>query len=85
MSERSRRGDPEVYSIDYRRLHRTGERVNKPRVNIRPDMDLQNKQLREKQLRDDLTEFFLLFSLANLETSDKIQEAYTAMYLDYND
>ena len=74
MSDRSRRSDPKVYSKDYSVLHRTGERVYKSRSLLTPEMDLRAKKVRHKQLSDDLTECYLLFSLAELETHDEIRE-----------
>ena len=71
MSDRSRRHNPNIYSLDYDVLHRTGQRVHKPRSNPNLEMD---PRIREKQLADDLNESFLLFSLDELESPEEIRE-----------
>ena len=46
----------------------------KSQLPLEPNMDLPAKQQKHKHLTDDLTECFLLFSLAELETTDEIHE-----------
>ena len=74
MTDRPHRTNPKVYSKDYSVLHHTGKRVYISRSQVEPNMDLRAKQLKEKQIIDDLTECFLLFSLADLETTEEIHE-----------
>ena len=74
MSDRNLRSNPKVYTKDYSVLHNTGDRVYTKRLPVEPAMDLRAKQIREKQLSDDLTECYLLFSLADLETPEEIRE-----------
>ena len=71
MSDRPKRHNPSTYSLDYRELHRTGQRVYKPTSN--PNLEMDSK-IREKQIADDLNESFLLFSLDELESSEEIKE-----------
>ena len=84
MSGRSRRNNPELYSLDYGPLHRTGARVHKPGSILEPepgsilDSEMDSK-LKEKQIMDDLTESFLLFSLEELSSSDDIQDGIASI------
>ena len=72
MSDRPKRHNPSTYSLDYRELHRTGQRVYKPTSN--PNLEMDSK-IREKQIADDLNESFLSFSLDELESSSEVKEA----------
>ena len=71
MSGRSRRHNPNTYSLDYGELHRTGQRVYKPTSDSNLEMD---SRIREKQIADDLNESFLLFSLDELESPEEIRD-----------
>ena len=71
MSGRSRRQNPNTYSLDYGVLHRTGQRVNKPTSDPNLEMD---SRIREKQIADDLNESFLLFSLDELESPEEVRD-----------
>ena len=71
MSDRSKRHNPNIYSLDYGVLHRTGQRVHKPTTD--PNLEMESR-IKEKQIVDDLNESFLLFSLEDLETMEELQE-----------
>ena len=84
MSGRPRRNNPELYSLDYGPLHRTGARVHKPGSILEPepgsilDSEMDSK-LKEKQITDDLNEAFLLFSLEELSSSDDIEDGVASI------
>ena len=72
MSDRPRRSNPELYSLDYGTFHRTGEKVYKLREES--DMDSKTLKIKERQIVDDINEFFLLSSLDELDSAEDIQE-----------
>ena len=72
MSDRPKRSNPELYSLDYGTFHRTGEKVYKLREEA--DMDPKTLKIKERQIVDDINEFFLLSSLDELDTAEEIQE-----------
>ena len=72
MSDRPKRSNPELYSLDYGTFHRTGEKVYKPREES--GMDSKTLKIRERQIVDDINEFFLLSSLDELDSAEDIQE-----------
>ena len=76
MSGRSRRSNPDIYSVDYSIYHRTGSKVLKPRLSNTTDMAdvVKTLQIKEKQIADDLNEFFYLSSLDDLSTPEEIND-----------
>ena len=68
MSERLRRSQS-LYDLDYAVLHETGERVHKS-----SNMDLTKLKVKEKQLRNDLSEHLRLYALQDMETLDEVLE-----------
>ena len=72
MSDRPKRSNPELYSLDYGTFHRTGEKVYKLREES--DMDPKTLKIKERQIVDDINEFFLLSSLDELDSAEDIQE-----------
>ena len=77
MSGRSKRSDPKIYSIDYKTFHRTGNKVFKPGSSSTTDMAdvIKTLQIKEKQIADDLNEFFFLSGLDELNMPYEINEA----------
>ena len=69
MSDRNRRAK---INLDYNILHNTGQKV----VKVIKDgkMDVTEKQVREMQVCEDLTESFVLYALEDLETVSEISE-----------
>ena len=76
MSGRSRRSNPDLYSLDYSVYHPTGVKVFKPRLTTSVDMGevVKALQIKEKQIADDLNEFFILSSLDDLSTPEEIND-----------
>ena len=75
MSDRPRR-DTYRYSLDYGIYHRTGKKEYKSRPSSSADMTdtVKALQIKEKQIADDLNEFYFLSSLDDLSTYEEIQE-----------
>ena len=65
MSERLRRSQS-LYNLDYAVFHDSGEKV--------PKMDIDKLKVREKQVRNDLSENLRLYDLQELETVDDVFE-----------
>ena len=68
MSERLRRSQS-LYDLNYAVFHDSGEKVGKS-VN----MDVDKLKLKEKQIRDDLSESLRLYDLQELDTVDDVLE-----------
>ena len=77
MSGRSRRSNPNIYSVDYKTYHRTGNKVFKPGSSSTTDMAdvIKTLQIREKQIADDINEFFHLSDLEDLRAPEEISDA----------
>ena len=73
MSDRPKRSNPDLYSLDYGTFHRTGEKVYKQKQES--EMDSKSLKIKEKQIVDDIDEFFFLSSLEEMDTSDEVQNA----------
>ena len=72
MSDRPKRSNPDLYSLDYGTFHRLGEKVYKQKQES--EMDSKSLKIKERQIVDDINEFFLLSSLDELDTAEDIQE-----------
>ena len=68
MSDRLRRSQS-LYDLNYAILHNTGEKVQKSL-----NMDVTKLKVKEKQVRNDLSESFRLYDLQDMDTVDDVLE-----------